>query len=79
VEPYSAGVNTLILTRFKTYKIALPPKTKAKGGEGASDKINTCRKVPLQDTFLDNDISALLSISLIFLRIIYCITTVPAA
>jgi hypothetical protein len=25
------------------------------GGEGASKKINTCRKVPLQVNFLNND------------------------
>jgi hypothetical protein len=33
--------NTLLLTRFRTYKIALPPPTKnlgVEGGEGASDR-----------------------------------------
>jgi hypothetical protein len=30
-------LNTLYLTRFTTYKIALPPQTKNLGGEGASD------------------------------------------
>ncbi len=49
--------NTLFLTRFRTYKIARPPPNKNLGGEGASDmQINTCRKVPLQVNFLDDDI-----------------------
>ncbi len=51
MEPFLQEFNTLYLTRFRTYKNALQPQTKPIGGEGASDKINTCRNVPLQDTF----------------------------
>ncbi len=48
--------NTLFLTRFRTYKIARPPKQKPRRG-GSLSQINTCRKVPLHRLiFLDNDI-----------------------
>jgi hypothetical protein len=47
--------NTLYLTRFKTYKIARPTETKTQEGRGLR-QINTCRKVPLQINFLDDDI-----------------------
>ncbi len=40
---------TVYLTRFRIYKIALPPQTNL-GGEGASD---TCRQVPLLVNFLE--------------------------
>ncbi len=59
--------NTLYLTRFRTYKIARPPLFNNSGG--GLRQINTLRKVPLQVNFLDDDIFALLSISLIFLRL----------
>jgi hypothetical protein len=52
------------LSRFRTYKIALPPIQKPRRGGGLR-QINTCREVPLQVNVLDNDI--LLSIGLIFL------------
>jgi hypothetical protein len=42
--------NTLYLTRFRTYKIPRPPKTKP-GERGGLRQINTCRKVPLQVIF----------------------------
>ncbi len=47
--------NTLYLTRFRTYKIALPPQTKSRKGGGLR-QINTCCKVPLRVNFLHNDI-----------------------
>jgi hypothetical protein len=47
--------NTLYLTRFRTCKIALPPKQNPRRGRGLR-QINICRKVPLQVNFLDNDI-----------------------
>jgi hypothetical protein len=59
--------NTLFLTRFRTYKIATPPKQKPRKGGGLRH-INTCRKVPLQVNFFRLRRLALLSISLIFLR-----------
>jgi hypothetical protein len=49
-SPYSAGVNNLYLTRFRTYKIAAPPQTKPRRGGGII-QINTYRKVPLQINF----------------------------
>jgi hypothetical protein len=48
-------LNTLYLTRFRTYKIARPPQ-KNQGGEVGLRQINTCRKVPLLVNFLDVDI-----------------------
>ncbi len=51
-RPNSAGVNTLFLTRFRTYKIdRLQPKQKPRRGGGLR-QIITCRKVPLQVNFL---------------------------
>jgi hypothetical protein len=49
--------NTLFLTRLRTYKIATVghPKQKPRW-EGGLRQINTCRKVPLQVSFLDDDI-----------------------
>jgi hypothetical protein len=47
--------NTLFLTRFRTYKIALQPKQKPRRGGGLR-QINTCVEVPLQVFFLDNDV-----------------------
>jgi hypothetical protein len=47
--------NTLFLTRFRTCKIARPPKTKIEEGRvPQTDK--HCRKVPLQVNFLDDGI-----------------------
>jgi hypothetical protein len=41
--------NTLFLTRFRTYNIALPPQpNKNLGGEGGLRQISTGRKVLLQ-------------------------------
>jgi hypothetical protein len=37
---------TVYLTRFRTYKIALPPKQKPRR-RGGLRQINTCRQVPL--------------------------------
>ncbi len=48
--------NTLFLTRFRTHKIAILPQTKTWEGRRHRQIINTCRKVPLQVNFLDNDI-----------------------
>jgi hypothetical protein len=49
--------NTLYLTRFRNYKIATQHQTKILEGKGPQiHKINTCRKVPLQVYFLDDDI-----------------------
>jgi hypothetical protein len=63
--------NTLYLTRFRTYKIALPPpQTKPIRGEEASDRYTPAAKSLYMSIFLGNDISALLSIGIIFLRII---------
>jgi hypothetical protein len=42
--------NTLFLTRFRNYKIALPSQDKNRGGKGFQTD-NTCRKVPLQVNF----------------------------
>ena len=47
--------NSLFLTRFRTYKIALPPQQKPWRGGGLR-QINTCCKVSLQVIFLDDDI-----------------------
>ena len=47
--------NTVYLTRFRTYKIVRPPQTKTWERRGLR-QINTCRKVPLQVNFLDDDI-----------------------
>ncbi len=47
--------NNLYMARFRTYKIARPPKQKPRRGRGLR-QINTCRKVPLQVNFLDDDI-----------------------
>jgi hypothetical protein len=47
--------NTLYLTRFRNHKIARPPKQKPRRG-GVLRQINTCREVPLQVNFLDDDI-----------------------
>jgi hypothetical protein len=47
--------NTLYLTRFRTYKIAIPPQTKTQERRGPQ-QINTCRKVPFQDNLLDDNI-----------------------
>ncbi len=41
-RPYLHELNTLYLTRFRTYKIALPPQTRG----GGLRQINTCHKVP---------------------------------
>jgi hypothetical protein len=41
---------TVSLPRFRTYKIALPPKQKPRRG-GAFRQINTCRQIPLQVNF----------------------------
>jgi hypothetical protein len=43
-------LNTLHLTRFRTYEIATPPQQKPRRGGGL------CRKVPLQINFLEDDI-----------------------
>jgi hypothetical protein len=40
--------NTLFLTRFRTYTIALPPQKKTYMSGGGLRKINNCRKVPVQ-------------------------------
>ncbi len=42
--------NTLYLTRYRTYKIALPPQQNPRRGGGLR-QINTCRKVPKQVFF----------------------------
>jgi hypothetical protein len=42
--------NTLYLTRYRTYKIALPPQKKSRRGGGLR-QINTCRKVPFTCKF----------------------------
>ena len=41
---------SVYLTRFRTYKIALPPQTKPRRG-GVRRQISTCRQVPLQVIF----------------------------
>ncbi len=41
---------TVFLTH-RAYKIALPPHKKNLGGEGASDRLNTCHQVPLVVNF----------------------------
>ncbi len=46
-------------------KVLDHPKRNPDRGEGLR-QINTCRKVPLQENFLDDDILNLLSIRLIF-------------
>jgi hypothetical protein len=43
--------NTLFLTRFRTYKIALTPRKQKPRRGGGLRQINTCRKVPLQVIF----------------------------
>ncbi len=53
-------INTLLLTRFRPYKIATKQKPRRGGG---LRQINTCRRVPLQVNFYNNNILALLSIS----------------
>ncbi len=52
-------------TRFRTYQISTPPPNKNLGGEAAFRKINTCRKIPLQANFLDDNI---------LLLCLYCLT-----
>jgi hypothetical protein len=48
--------NTLFLTRFRTYtKFLADPKQRPRSGGGLR-QINTCRKVPLQVNFLDDNI-----------------------
>jgi hypothetical protein len=47
--------NTLFLTKFSAYKFLYHPKQKPRR-EGDLRQINTCRKVPLQVNFFDNDI-----------------------
>ncbi len=42
---------TVYLTRFRTYKIARPPKTKIPRRGGGLRRINTCRKVLFQSIF----------------------------
>jgi hypothetical protein len=51
---------TLYMTSFRTYKIARPSIAR----RGPLRQINTCRKVPLQVNFLDEDILALVSLYL---------------
>ncbi len=55
-------VNTLFLTRFRTYKIATPPQTKTQEERGPQADKHLYTKVPLQVNFFQ------LSFSLIFLR-----------
>jgi hypothetical protein len=53
-RPHLQELNTLYLTRFRTYKIALPPQTKTWTGGGLR-QINTCHKVPWQVNFFKNE------------------------
>ncbi len=59
-------INSLYLTRFRTYKIARQPQTKPRRG-GDLRQINICRKVPSQVNFFLWRHFALASMSFIFL------------
>ncbi len=48
-------LNTLYLTRFRTYKIARPPQTKTQEGRGLQ---TYCKRLsPYRSIFVDDDIS----------------------
>ncbi len=58
--------NSLFLTRTEPTKLLHHPKQKPRTGGGLR-QINTCRKVPLQVIFLDNDIwHCFLSVRILF-------------
>ncbi len=60
----STGViHCVCLTKFRTYKIVLPPQTKTQEGRGPqTDKHLPCRKVPLQVNFQEKPTWGLLVI-----------------
>jgi hypothetical protein len=65
-RPYSTGILHSVYDQIHNLQNSYTPPRKYLGGKGGLREINTCRKVPIQVTVLDDDIS-LLSIIPIFL------------